>query len=100
MRLIRLTLLINLIILLKGITDISFAQVTASMNYVVGNSVKQSGITNQAGVNALTISTQGKSQSITYLDGLGRPLQNVVTNASASQKDIVTAFEYDQFGRE
>jgi RHS repeat-associated protein len=76
------------------------AQVTASLNYVMTNSVKQAGVTTQTAVNALTISTQGKSQSITYLDGLGRPLQNVVTNASASQKDIVTPFEYDQFGRE
>lgn len=76
------------------------AQVTASLNYVMSNSVKQSGVTTQTAVNALTISTQGKSQSITYLDGLGRPLQNVVTIASASQKDIVTPFEYDQFGRE
>src|SRR5450432_97466 len=78
----------------------SFAQPSTLQNYVMSNSVKQAGATTQTAVNALTISTQGKSQSITYLDGLGRPLQNVVTNASASQKDIVTEFEYDQFGRE
>ncbi len=100
MRLVRFIYYSNLITLFLGVKEVSFAQVTSSMNYVVGNSVKQSGVTNQAGVNALTISTQGKSQSITYLDGLGRQLQNVVTNASASQKDIVMSFEYDQFGRE
>ena len=100
MRPVRLIYYSNLIILLLGVKELSVAQVSASMNYVMNNSVKQSGVTTQTGVNALTISTQGKSQSITYQDGLGRPLQNVVTNASASQKDIVTEFEYDQFGRE
>jgi RHS repeat-associated protein len=81
-------------------TVTTLGQPTATLNYVISNSVKQSGVTTQTAVNSLTISTQGKSQSITYLDGLGRPLQNVVTNASASQKDLVTQFEYDQFGRE
>jgi RHS repeat-associated protein len=100
MRLIRLIYFINLIILMLGIADVSFGQITTSLNYVMNNSVKQAGVTNQTLVNALTISTQGKTQTIGYLDGLGRPLQTVVTNASASQKDLVTEFEYDAFGRE
>lgn len=79
--------------LIVAICSLSFGQTTVTQNYVVTNTVKQSGVTTQTSVNALTISTQGKSQSIIYLDGLGRPLQTVLTNASASQKDLVTPFE-------
>jgi RHS repeat-associated protein len=96
----RLLLYFSTILLLCSVCSVSIAQPSPLLNYVVANSVKQAGATTETAVNALTISTQGKSQSITYLDGLGRPSQNVVTNASASQKDIVTEFEYDQFGRE
>src|SRR5580704_8003342 len=90
----------SLIFLLLGIEEISFAQVSTSHNYVMSNTVKQSGVTTETSVNGLTISTQGKAQTITYLDGLGRPIQNVLTNGSASQKDIVTGMEYDVYERE
>ena len=42
-------------------------------------------------------------QSTTYFDGLGRPEQSVVKKGSltaSGNTDIVTPFEYDQFGRE
>lgn len=40
-------------------------------------------------------------EQVTYLDGLGRPKQQVSLKASPiNQKDIVTHIEYDQFGRE
>lgn len=34
-----------------------------------------------------------------YLDGLGRPIQKVVKQASPSKKDLVAAIDYDIFGR-
>ena len=37
---------------------------------------------------------------IDYLDGLGRPEQSVLKNASTSGADIVTLLEYDSLGRE
>ncbi|AWH86376.1 type IV secretion protein Rhs [Flavobacterium album] len=37
--------------------------------------------------------------AVTYYDGLGRPIQKVVGKASATEKDIVTHMEYDDFGR-
>ena len=77
-----------------------FSQATTSENYVMTNVVKTAGVFNEAAVQALPITTQGKTQSIAYVDGLGRPLQSVITKASASQKDIVSPVEYDQFGRE
>lgn len=79
---------------------ISFSQASSSQNYVMANTVKTAGITVEGQVPGLTITTQGKSQTISYFDGLGRPLQSVVTQGSATQKDIVAGSEYDAFGRE
>lgn len=40
------------------------------------------------------------SQSITYFDGLGRPLQQIASKQSANGKNIITPIEYDGFGRQ
>ncbi|MCC9073225.1 DUF6443 domain-containing protein [Flavobacterium sp. F-65] len=39
-------------------------------------------------------------QEITYLDGLGRPIQQILGQQSASGKDIITHIKYDSFGRQ
>ena len=75
-------------------------QPNINQNYILTNIVKQSGVTTEPMVNNLTISTQGKMQTISYIDGLGRSLQNIMTQGSPAQKDIVTGTEYDQYGRE
>ena len=38
--------------------------------------------------------------SITYFDGLGRPIQQIANAQSNSGKDIVTPIEYDAIGRQ
>ncbi|TCN49639.1 DUF6443 domain-containing protein, partial [Flavobacterium circumlabens] len=38
--------------------------------------------------------------SITYFDGLGRPVQQIANKQSANGKDIVTHITYDAFGRQ
>lgn len=35
-----------------------------------------------------------------YMDGLGRPLQTVIKQASPQLKDLVSPFLYDEYGRE
>ncbi|MCP4459390.1 MAG: hypothetical protein GY816_15415, partial [Cytophagales bacterium] len=40
------------------------------------------------------------SESYAYFDGLGRPLQTVVTMGSPTMKDIIVPSEYDEFGRQ
>jgi len=40
------------------------------------------------------------AQSVTYFDGLGRPVQKTDWQQSKSGKDIVTHMEYDIFGRQ
>jgi len=47
------------------------------------------------------ISDPTKAQAnVTYYDGIGRPMQNVVGKATPESMDIVTAIEYDGFGRQ
>ncbi|MEW7291560.1 DUF6443 domain-containing protein [Aquimarina sp. 2304DJ70-9] len=41
-----------------------------------------------------------KVQTITYYDGLGRPIQQNVINASTGNKDIISHIEYDGLGRQ
>ena len=41
-----------------------------------------------------------KKVNITYLDGLGRPIQQVAVKASGDEKNIVTHIEYDANGRQ
>lgn len=43
---------------------------------------------------------QAKTVSVTYLDGLGRPIQQIDNAQSASSKDISTYIGYDDFGRQ
>lgn len=40
------------------------------------------------------------NQSITYYDGLGRPIQKNDSKQSSSGKNIITHFEYDIYGRQ
>ncbi len=91
---------IFLVAAIIGLSKVASAQPSSSQNFVLINTVKQAGITNEALIPGIPIATQGKSQSVGYFDGLGRPLQTVITQGSASQKDIVSANEYDVYGRE
>ena len=69
-----------------------------NMNYVVSNKILVEGITNSDAIDALSI--QQKSQSIQYFDGLGAPIQSIVTQGSPLMKDVVQQSVYDGFGRE
>lgn len=65
-----------------------------------GNFVKSSTY-KQAGLYTIANPSLGQVQvNITYFDGLGRPVQQIESQASASGKDIVTPIEYDAFGRQ
>lgn len=40
------------------------------------------------------------SENITYMDGLGRPMQSVARRANRDQKDVVSFKTFDAFGRD
>ncbi len=41
-----------------------------------------------------------KTESVTYYDGLARPKQNILLNATPQEKDLVSRIEYDSYGRQ
>lgn len=84
--------------LLLGFTTSTYAQLSSNRNYVSSSVIKQSGVTTQSGVDALGV--QGKTMQVGYFDGLGRPQQTIAVQTSPTGKDLVTAMEYDGYGRE
>jgi RHS repeat-associated protein len=89
---------ISLLLLITSLA--TFAQPSSNRNYIVSNTIRQSGITTEAQVLAASVTAGNKSQAIAYFDGLGRPLQTVLTQGSPTGKDIVNPMEYDAYGRE
>ncbi len=50
-------------------------------------------------INDITTASEDLFKSITYYDGLGRPIQSNAVRQSPNGNDIVQHYEYDQFGR-
>lgn len=67
------------------------AQQSKDKNYVLSRIYKQAGA-NENDVSNVDIEIQ-------YLDGLGRPLQNIQVQKSPSGEDIISTFGYDGYGR-
>ncbi|MES2734501.1 MAG: FG-GAP-like repeat-containing protein, partial [Bacteroidota bacterium] len=68
------------------------------LNYITTNTILVPGKRVEADLNELI--AEELSQSTTYFDGLGRPIQSVATQGSPSKKDMVQPIAYDAFGRE
>jgi hypothetical protein len=69
-----------------------------NLNYVVSNMVTKQGVTGIASVYAL--SCDKLEQTISYFDGLGRPMQTVSWQGSPHKRDVVQPVVYDIFSRE
>jgi hypothetical protein len=69
-----------------------------SVNYVKETTVLVPGMRQESAVTSLP--SGEKSVNITYVDGLGRPVQKVSWQASPGKKDLVQPIIYDAFGRE
>ncbi len=67
-----------------------------SYNYITENTILVP-ITDPTQLGSLDITQM--SQKTIYLDGLGRPIQNVITKGSPNKQDMVLPIEYDAFGR-
>ena len=84
------------IIALCFVSRLALAQTTTE-NYIK-NTTPQTEVQDQATLNAL--SDDDKIESITYFDGLGRPIQSIAKQAGGNKQDIITPFIYDEFGRQ
>lgn len=72
--------------------------VIRDMNFLRSQEVLKPDITSASVVDALPIGE--KSESFNFVDGLGRPVQQVGVKQSPTSKDVVQPNAYDQFGRE
>lgn len=73
---------------------------TTTENYIKNTAFKvatKNGTTKVSGGNILK---EEKQVNINYFDGLGRAKQAVNAGAGGNKEDIITHFEYDQFGRQ
>ncbi|QEC77273.1 DUF6443 domain-containing protein [Mucilaginibacter ginsenosidivorax] len=81
------------------ISSTSFAQ-SPDQNYVISKVSRVSGLMDDA---TLTTASSDKSKVqtiIQYVDGIGRPIQTILSKASPLGYDIVTTQGYDSYGRE
>lgn len=78
--------------------QLSFSQASTDRSFVIKNEVKASGQKTLPAVDNL--GADGKTQTISYLDGFGRLVQSVVVQSSPLGKDVVAPQEYDGYGRE
>lgn len=67
-----------------------------NLNYHVKNEIKVRGITSEASIPS---SSNQTTQTVMYMDDLGRPVQTVVTQGSPSQTDMIRVSKYDNLGR-
>ncbi|WP_342331388.1 DUF6443 domain-containing protein [Pedobacter sp. FW305-3-2-15-E-R2A2] len=73
---------------------------SADQNYIKTAKVQVSGITTEAGLNSVITDKTKVQVSVSYLDGLGRPMQQVQYQWSPLGKDVILPFAYDDYGRE
>ncbi|WP_254519198.1 DUF6443 domain-containing protein [Aquimarina sp. Aq78] len=93
--------IIYILLLLMGVN--LQAQVVLSDKNYVHTTVPQVGMTiaQMEAVNCTNINDIDKTiESVTYFDGLGRPIQQRAIKASKDGKDIVTHMGYDDYGRQ
>src|SRR5258705_6526245 len=85
------------IILLLFVFISSHAQFYYNQNFMSTVTVKVPGKHTLSEVNALA--PVSKVINVEYIDGLGRSLQKVMVNATATGTDMVSPVEYDALGR-
>lgn len=82
------------------------AQVKDKDNFILSKNEYLYGIPNyvkttnyQVATTTGTVTDDNKVESITYLDGLGRPIQSVLKQGGGNKQDIISPVVYDALGR-
>ncbi|HEX6430242.1 MAG TPA: DUF6443 domain-containing protein, partial [Niastella sp.] len=71
--------------------------VTNNKTYVVTNEIRKPGVTNNEQVN--TLGAVDVNQNVSYLDVLGRSVQQITTQGNANNNDMVSFTSYDEMNR-
>ena len=69
-----------------------------NLNYIVTNLIQVGSVTDPSMITLLP--PESNRQSVQYFDGLGRPMQSVITQGSPAKKDFIQPYQYDNSGRE
>ena len=78
---------------------VAFMQAASGKNYTKLDNIRATGIKNEASINTLSVSKL--DQSVTYLDGFGRPTQQITVNSAAQTgKDLIQPFVYNAQGEQ
>jgi RHS repeat-associated protein len=74
---------------------------TTSKNYIKNTTyqVKTTDGEHKSGTTT-DLTDDDKIESITYFDGLGRPIQSIAKQAGGDREDIITSMGYDEYGRQ
>ncbi|MBS1506686.1 MAG: hypothetical protein JSS79_08575 [Bacteroidetes bacterium] len=83
----------------SAIVNVSILTTATGLNYLRTREIQIAGIPDASGASQLTDPNTVKTTT-QYVDGLGRPVQSVVTQGSPTQKDLVSLQTYDDYGRE
>jgi len=73
---------------------------SSNRNFATINVIRQNGIVDDATLSAALIDKTKVQIGLQYIDGLGRLIQTIESQASALGNDIITPKAYDQYGRE
>ncbi|ADB38157.1 RHS repeat domain-containing protein [Spirosoma linguale] len=76
----------------------SLAQ-TPGTNYTISRTYKQANISENLTGSGFTATAQQATSQVSYFDGLGKPIQQVMAFGAGSKADIVTLIEYDALQR-
>ncbi|MBD1261602.1 RHS repeat-associated core domain-containing protein, partial [Maribacter polysiphoniae] len=79
----------------KIVSDAYIPVAKSDENYIFTRTY-QSGMTSSSGISE----NKDVLESISYFDGLGRPMQQIGIKAAPDKEDIITHIEYDGFGRQ
>ncbi|MDX2301816.1 MAG: DUF6443 domain-containing protein [Microscillaceae bacterium] len=71
-----------------------------NLNYILTQNMLVEGINTIVEIDNHSIINGEFNETFSYLDGLGREIQSVVTQGSPDKKDIVMAMEYDKYWRQ
>ncbi|MBL3548065.1 DUF6443 domain-containing protein [Chryseobacterium sp. KMC2] len=84
--------LLSIVVFLSMVLSLEAQNLTQTENYVYSRTYLEP-VTSSS-------TTAKQIQGVGYMDGLGRPKQNISIKATPSGKDIVIPVEYDAFGRQ
>ncbi len=88
---------ILLFLTITGLYSYTMSGQSTSQNFVK-KTIPVSPVSTESALNLL--GTSFKVESINYIDGLGRPLQDVLVKASPGANDLIQPYVYDQYGRQ